>query len=155
MAKKFEYKTILIRGPQLGVFAEFPFESAIEFGTRKAVPVKATFDGKMYRMNLLPHGNGTHWLHLKQEIREAIGKTEGDSVHIIIEKDLARPEIKVPEYLQWLLEDDPKMMKAFQKLSYSAKKFWVGFIDEPKSEDGKVTRINRFFEFLMENYPKK
>jgi hypothetical protein len=40
-------------------------------------------------------------------------------------------------------------------LSYSAKKFWVGFIDEPKSEDGKVTRINRFFEFLMENYPKK
>ena len=57
MNKKFEYKTILIHGPQRGVFAEFPFESAKEFGTRKAIPVKATFDGKMYRMNLLPHGD--------------------------------------------------------------------------------------------------
>ncbi|QGY43565.1 DUF1905 domain-containing protein [Maribellus comscasis] len=154
MAKKYEYKTILIKGPQLGVFAEFPFESAKEFGTRKAIRVKAAFDGKMYRMSLLPHGNGTHWLHLKKDIRKAIGKTEGDSVHIVVEKDEAPPEITVPEYLQWLLEDDPKMMKAFNKLSYSAKKFWVGFIDEPKSKDGKVTRVNRFFEFLMENKMK-
>jgi hypothetical protein len=154
MAKKYAYQTILIKGPQLGVFAEFPFESAKEFGTRKAIRVKATFDGKMYRMNLLPHGNGTHWLHLKKEIRDAIGKTEGDSVHIVVEKDEEPPEIKVPEYLQWLLENDPKMMSAFKRLPFSAKKFWVGFIDEPKSEDGKVTRVNRFFEFLMENYSK-
>lgn len=151
MAKKFEYQTILIHGPQMGVFAEFPFESAKEFGTRKAVPVKATFDGKMYRMNLLPHGNGTHWLHLKQEIREAIGKTEGDSVNIIVEKDEKLPEIKVPEYLQWLLENDPKMLKAFGKLSFSTKKFWVEFIDEPKTDEAKVKRVNRFFQFLVEN----
>ena len=154
MAKEYRYETILIKGPQLGVFAEFPFESAKEFGTRKTIRVKATFDGKMYRMSLLPHGNGTHWLHIKKEIRDAIGKTEGDKVHIIIEKDETPPEIEVPEYLQWLLEDDPKMMKAFNKLSYSAKKFWIGFIDEPKSKDGKVMRVNRFFEFLTENHYK-
>ena len=155
MTKKYEYDTVLIKGPQLGIFAEFPFESAKVFGTRKAIRVKATFDGKMYRMSLLPHGNGTHWLHLKKDIRDAIGKTEGDSVHIVVEKDESPPEIKVPEYLQWLLEDDPNMMKAFKRLPYSAKRFWVAFIEEPKSEDGKVTRINRFFEFLIENYSKK
>lgn len=55
MVKKFEYDTVLIKGPQLGVFTEFPFESAKEFGTRKAIRVKASFDGKMYRMSLLPH----------------------------------------------------------------------------------------------------
>lgn len=150
MTKKYEYKTILIKGSQLGVFAEFPFESAKEFGTRKAVRVKATFDGKMYRMSLLPHGNGTHWLHIKKEIRDAIGKTEGDSVNICIEKDEKLPEIKVPEYLQWLLEDDPKMIKAFKKIPYSTKKFWMEYIDEPKTDDGKVKRINRFFEILMD-----
>jgi hypothetical protein len=106
MAKKFEYETILMKGTQLGGFAEFPFESAKEFGTRKSVLVKATFDGKMYRMSLLPHGNGTHWLHLKKEICNAIGKTEGDTVHIVVEKDENPPEIKIPDYLQWLLEDD-------------------------------------------------
>ena len=148
MAKKYEYETILIKGTQLGVFAEFPFESAKEFGTRKAVRVKATFDGKMFRMSLLPHGNGTHWLHLKKEIRDAIGKTEGDSVHIIVEKDENLPEIIVPEYLQWLLENDAGMKKRFEKLPYSAKKFWISYIDEPKSDDGKVSRVNHFFDFL-------
>ncbi len=155
MAKKYEYDTVLIKGPQLGVFAEFPFESAKEFGTRKALRVKATFDGKMFRMSLLPHGKGTHWLHLKKEIREAIGKTEGDSVHIIVEKDESPPKIKVPEYLKWLLENDLEMDKRFQKMPHSAKKFWTAFIDEPKSDEGKVTRVNRFFEFLMENYSNK
>ncbi len=155
MAKKYSYTTILIKGPQSGVFAEFPFESANEFGTRKAIRVKATFEGKMFRMSLLPHGNGTHWLHLKKAICEAIGKTEGDTVHVIVEKDESPPEIKLPEYLQWLLEDDPKLMRAFNKLSYSAKKFWVGFIDEPKSEDGKVSRVNHFFEFLIKNNSKR
>jgi hypothetical protein len=148
MAKKYEYETILIKGTQLGVFAEFPFESAKEFGTRKAVRVKATFDGKMFRMSLLPHGNGTHWLYLKKEIRDAIGKTEGDSVHIIVEKDENLPEIIIPEYLQWLLENDAGMKERFEKLPYSAKKFWTNYIDEPKSDDGKVLRVNQLFDFL-------
>ena len=149
MAKKYEYETILIKGTQLGVFAEFPFESAKELGTRKVIRVKATFDGKMFRMSLLPHGNGTHWLYLKKEIRDAIGKTEGDSVHIIVEKDENLPEIIVPEYLQWLLENDAGMKKRFEKLPYSAKKFWTNYIDEPKSDDGKVSRVNQLFDFLI------
>jgi bifunctional DNA-binding transcriptional regulator/antitoxin component of YhaV-PrlF toxin-antitoxin module len=148
MAKKYEYETILIKGTQLGVFAEFPFESAKEFGTRKVIRVKATFDGKMFRMSLLPHGNGTHWLYLKKEIRDAIGKTEGDSVHIIVEKDENLPGIIIPEYLQWLLENDAGMKKRFEKLPYSAKKFWTNYIDEPKSDDGKVSRVNQLFDFL-------
>lgn len=151
MAEKFEYKTILINGPNLGVFAEFPFKSAKIFGTRKAVRVKATFEGKMYRMSLLPHGNGTHWLHLRKEIRDAIGKQEGDTVSIVVEKDETPPKIHIPEYLEWLLENEPEMQKAFKKMSYSARKFWIGFIEEPKSYDAKVKRVNRLFEVLKEN----
>ena len=133
MAKKFEYETILIKGPQNGIFAEFPFESAKEFGTRKAIRVKVVFDGKTYFMSLLPNGNGTHWLHVKKDIRLANGKEEGDSVKISVEKDESPKTLKIPEYLQWLLENDSEMMKAFQKLSFSAKNFWIGFISEPKT----------------------
>ena len=151
MAEKFEYETILINGPNLGVYAGVPFESAKIFGTRKAIRIKATFDGKMYRMSLLPHGNCTHWLHLRKEIRDAIGKEEGDTVSIVIEKDENPPKIEIPEYLEWLFENEPEMLKAFKKMSYSAKKFWIGFIEEPKSGDAKVKRVNRLFEFLKEN----
>lgn len=151
MAEKLEYKTILINGPNMGVYAEFPFESAKIFGTRKAIRVKATFEGKMYRMSLLPHGNGTHWLHLRKEIRDAIGKQEGDTVSILVEKDEAPPKIEIPEYLEWLLENEPEMLKAFKKMSWSARKFWISFMEEPQSDDARVKRVNRFFEVLKES----
>lgn len=155
MTKKFEYDTILIKGPQLGVFAEFPFDSSKEFGSRRTIRVKVSFDGKIFSISLLPHGNGKHWLHLKKEIRDAIGKTEGDAVHIILEEDTSPPEIGIPEYLAWLLENEPVMMKAFEKVPLSAKKFWMQFIEEPKNEDTKVERVNRFFDFLKEHYVRK
>lgn len=152
MAKKYEYETILIKGTLLGLFAEFPFESAKEFGTRKAIRIKATIDGKMFRMSLLPHGNGTHWLQLKKDIYNSIGKTEGDSVHIIVEKDENLPEIIIPEYLQWLLENEPEKMKSFEKLTWSAKKFWIDYMNQPKNKDSKVERINHFLSVLMRKH---
>lgn len=152
MSRKFEYKTILIKGPQNGIFAEFPFDGVKEFGTRKPVPVKVFIDGRMVEMSLLPFGNGKHWLHIKKELRTAIEKDEGDTVTISLEKNNSLKAIEIPEYLQWLLENEVDLMKKFQKLPYSAKKFWIWHIEEPKNEDTKVERINRFFEYLNENY---
>ena len=152
MTKKFEYRTTLIKGTQNGIYAEFPFESVSVFGTRKPVAVKVTFDGYFVQMNLLPRGNNQHWLHVRKEIRMAIGKEEGDTIEITVEKDVTPKTVEVPDYLKWLLENDPEMMKAFVKMPVSAKKFWIGGIEELKNEEAKVQRINKFFEFLRENY---
>lgn len=151
MTNEYKYTTLLVKGPRNGVFAHFPYQSAKIFGTRKTVRVKATFEGKTYEMSLLPHGNGTHWLHVRKEIRQAIGKDEGDMVNICIVPDNSPQKIDIPDYLQWLLEDDPEMMKAFVEQTYSSKKFWVEFIEEPKSDEVKVNRINRMFTYLAEN----
>lgn len=155
MEKKFTYKTILINGPQKGVYAEFPFDSAKEFSTRRPVRVKVEFDGNLYFMSLLPNGKGGHWLHVRKEIRVTIGKEEGDSINITIEKDNSPKIVEVPEYLQWLLDDDKTIARYFEKLPFSAKKFWIGYIEEPKNDDIKVQRINRLFEYLREHYSKK
>lgn len=155
MTKKFEYKTILIKGPSSGVFAEFPFESAKEFGTRRTVRVKVEFEGKPYLMSLLPNGKGGHWLHVRKEIRTIIGKDEGDTIQVSVEKDNSPKTVEIPEYLQWLLDDDPILTKYFEKLTFSAKKFWIGYIEEPKNDNSKVQRINRLFEYLQEHYSGK
>lgn len=152
MPKKFEYNTVLLRGTQNGTFAEFPFDSFHEFGTRKPIPVRVTFDGHLVQMNLLPCGNNRHYLHVRKEIRMAIGKEEGDTVEITVEKDDSPKSVKVPDYLQWLLENEPEMMKAFGKMPNSSKKFWVEGIEEVKNEDTKVERINKLFDYLKENY---
>jgi hypothetical protein len=152
MNKKYEYDAVLVMGTQLGTFAEFPFDSTAEFGIRKAIPVIATFDGHRVEMNLLPCGNNRHWLHVRKEIRTAIGKNEGDLVHITIEKNDSPKKPSVPDYLLWLLEDDPVMMRAFEKMPVSARKFWIGNMEETKNEDTKVEKINKFFDYLVTHY---
>uniref|UniRef100_UPI003216DE62 YdeI/OmpD-associated family protein n=1 Tax=uncultured Draconibacterium sp. TaxID=1573823 RepID=UPI003216DE62 len=155
MAKKFSYETVLINGPFKGVYAEFPFDSVAEFGTKKHVWCKVEVDGTDYSMNLLPNGKGGHWIHLKKDILTSVGKREGDNVKIGVERDTAPRTIEIPEYLQWLLDNDPEMADYFNKMPVSAKKFWVGFIEEPKNDDIKVKRINRLFEYLHEHYAGK
>ena len=155
MTKKFKYETTLIKGPFKGTYAEFPFDSAKEFGTRKHIWCKIKADGKAFSMNLMPNGNGGHWLHLKKEIRDAIGKYEGDTVQIELEKDDKPRIVAIPEYLQWLFDNDLQTAKYFERMPISGKKFWIQHIQEPKNDDVKVQRINRLFEYLHEQYAGK
>lgn len=153
--KKFKYETVLVNGPFKGVYAEFPFDSALEFGTKRHIWCKVIVEEKEFSMNLLPNGQGQHWLHLKKEIRDAIGKQEGDTVNIQLEKDDKPRTIDIPEYLQWLLDNDPQTTKYFERMPISGKKFWIQHIEEPKNDDAKVKRINRLFEYLHEHYAGK
>ena len=155
MNKKYEFEAVLEIGSFKGTFADFPYDSVSIFGTGRAIPVKASFDGQEYLMNMLPNGKGGHWLHLKKEIRDRIGKREGDSVKVTVEKDDSLKTVEIPDYLRWLLDDDRRMAGHFNKLPYSAKKFWVAYIEEPKNDDIKVERINKLFEYLHEHYNKK
>lgn len=138
-----------------GTYAEFPFDSRKEFNTRKHVWCNINVDGRSYAMNLLPNGKGGHWLHLKKEIRDAINKKEGDEVAIELEQATRPQNIEIPDYLQWLLDNDEHMMKLFNKLHVSGKKFWIEHIEESKNENTKVDRINRFFEYLHKHYTGK
>jgi hypothetical protein len=148
MAKKFEFEGLLINGPQYGVYIEFPFDTKKEFGTRKAIRVKVSFDGKNYDATLLPRENETHWMRVRKEIRLELGKTEGETILVSLEKDENKRNVQIPDYLQWLFENDPEAGKAFQKLGYFYKNFWVASIEETKNEETKVERINKLFEFL-------
>ena len=149
MNKKYNFETILIYGPFKGIYAEFPFDSRKEFGTKRHVWCEVSFDGQSAFMNLLPNGKGGHWLHVKKEILDVIGKQEGDSVKIELQKSSQPRTVLIPEYLQWLLENDTEMGGYFQKLPISAKKFWIQHIEVSKNGDTKVARINKLFELLQ------
>lgn len=155
MPKKFTFQSVLVKGAFNGTYADFPFDSQTEFGTKKHVWCDVSLEGKTYSMNLLPNGKGGHWLHLKKEIRDAIGKQEGDTVNVELRKSDNARTIEIPEYLQWLLDNDKQMKKYFNKLNISGKRFWIDHIEDTKNEDTKVERINKFFEFLHQNYAGK
>lgn len=66
-----------------GAYVEFPFDVREEFG-RGRVKVHATFDGHPYDGSLVRMGTPGHIIGIRKDVRAAIGKQPGDSIHVAI-----------------------------------------------------------------------
>ena len=146
--KQFKFQGEILRD-LFGIgYVEFPFDVRLEFGSKKAVRIKVWFEGHPERKSLMPIGGGKHRITLSGQVREAIGKSFGDTISLVVEEDNEPRTVEVPEYLQWLLDNEPDMKKTFDRMPWSEKKFFVDYIIQASSEDTRVDRINMLFDRL-------
>ena len=66
-----------------GAYIDFPYDVRQEFGKGR-VPVTATFDGVEYKGSLVRMKTPNHIIGLRKDIRAAIHKQPGDTIHVTI-----------------------------------------------------------------------
>src|SRR5687768_5919914 len=96
-------------------------------------------DYELKQHHLMPMGNGKLFLSVNAAVRKKINKQEGDVVRVKLYVD--ESEIEVPAELMECLADEPKALKHFQGLSDKQKKHWIDYIQESKSDKGRIERI--------------
>jgi hypothetical protein len=148
MNNSWEFDGLLYLGRGGGHWVDFPFDSKKEFGSLKPVRIFVWFDGYKYRTSLAPKGDGTHWIHVRKEIRDAIGKGDGDTINVRIELDKDSRDPDMPEDLIWLLENEPETKTIFDIQSPSTRKYLIESVVKAKTEETRVNNINKVFEFL-------
>ena len=88
--KAYEYDAVLHENPDDGgAYVTFPWDIREEFGKGR-VKVHASFDGIPYDGSIVnmgvknPDGSVCYIIGVLKAIRKALGKSNGDSLHVII-----------------------------------------------------------------------
>lgn len=92
MAKKYEFDAVLREIPEKGgAYVVFPWDVRAEFG-RGRVKVHGEFDGLPYDGSIVnmglktPEGEICYIIGVLKSIRTALGKKDGDTIHVVIEE---------------------------------------------------------------------
>ncbi len=123
-----------------GAYVEVPSEVVEALGGSKRIPVLATFDGVEYRGSIVSMGGGAMMLGVLKSIRTELGTQPGDLLAVTVERDRAERTVEVPEDLAVALEEAGSR-PAFDALSYSHRREYVGWIEEAKRPTTRAKRV--------------
>ena len=141
-----EFEVTLLKPPDIdGAYFIVPFNVPEVYGTKAQVKVRGTIDGYPYRGSIANMGEG-HCMVVKKDIRQAIGKTAGDTVTVVMDIDIEPRIVAVPEDLQQALDNNPEAKKIFDKYSYTHKKEYVEWIEGAKKQETRENRVKKAVE---------
>ena len=143
------YQTVLQKFGEKGektgwTYAEIPTDVAQEIkpNTKVGFRVKGTIDAFPVKLvALIPMGEGDFVLPINAQMRKGIRKEEGAMVTLNLEEDT--DELPQSEDLLICLEDEPKALETFLKMSKGHQNYYAKWIESAKTIETKTKKIGR------------
>ena len=123
-----------------GAHVEFPGDVEKLFGVRGRVPVRVTFDGEPYRGSMVRMGLPKHILLILREIREKLGKGQGETVRVTVELDDAPRVVDLGADVEAAYRK-AGVLGCYRALSYSHQRERNLWIEEAKQAETRARRI--------------
>jgi len=146
--------TIGINGINPFVVVDAACATRLKPGWRKPLPVLVRVNGKPetpWRINLMPRGDGSFYLYLHEQVRNASGTKVGDHVEVQIGFDedyRAGPIHPVPGWLREALARDTGLKQAWEALIPSRKKEVLRYFAGLKSEEAQLRNREKLLHVL-------
>jgi hypothetical protein len=145
-----KFKVKLVKDAEVGGWTKFdiPFNVEKEFGQKGYVKVKGTIDKQPFNnIKLMPIGDGTYCMAVKEELRKTIDKGNGEVVTIVMELD--KDELSIPDDLSLALSNNKKAQEFFNSLSESNKNYYVNWVTTAKKDETRQSRIEKTIKRLF------
>jgi bifunctional DNA-binding transcriptional regulator/antitoxin component of YhaV-PrlF toxin-antitoxin module len=124
-----------------------PFDVEKVFGAKR-VPVKVTINGAEHRSTIMKM-NGKFMMAVPKIFREAAGIKAGETITVVMEKDIEKRTVEVPKDLAEALRK-AGLTDVFSKMSFTHQKEYVNSIVEAKREETRLGRITKAIEKIGE-----
>ncbi|MET3808176.1 hypothetical protein ABIB25_005205 [Nakamurella sp. UYEF19] len=125
-------------------------ESVVDaLGTSRRPAVVVTLNGHSYRSSIAVRGD-RFLIPVSAEIRKITGVSAGDEVEADVVLDTTPREIVVPDDLAELLAKDAVAAAFFGGLSYSNQRGLVDTIEQAKTEETRLRRLDKTITSLRE-----
>jgi uncharacterized protein YdeI (YjbR/CyaY-like superfamily) len=145
------FKATLERGgSNLGwTIVRIPFDVAKIWGSRGSFRVKGEINGFAFRTSLFPEGKGRHFLLVNKRMQAGAGVRLGGSADIELEPDTAKRKVIVPAELKRAISEDRALVRWFDSLNYSMRKWICDWVSGVKSAEARVRRSEQVAEQLL------
>jgi uncharacterized protein YdeI (YjbR/CyaY-like superfamily) len=131
------------------VVAYLPFDAAGVWGSRGRPKVKGEINGFAFRTSLFPTRDSRHFLLINKRMQKGGRAVVGAIARFRLEPDTGERTVTIPAELKRVLAEDRSVLRWFDKLNYSIRKWIVDWISDVKSTDARVRRSEQVAEQLM------
>jgi Bacteriocin-protection, YdeI or OmpD-Associated/Domain of unknown function (DUF1905) len=126
---------------------EVPADAIRKLGAKGRIAVRASFNGIPYRGSIMRMG-GVSMLGVTKGIMAEAGVDTGDTLDVVVENDDTPREVAVPAELSAAFKRSPAARKAWDSLSYTARKEHAASIEGAKKPETRERRVAKVLDAL-------